>query len=213
MQIMKKVKGVQVAEYPVEKLGYSIYVIEVERGANLKRSKELLAELGLVLVPYDKFFMAILNDKELLNAAKGKWAYLAGDGREESVVDKNDIYAINDKTGELETPKRGESVERLVHTLPGTRQLQVWVLSDDTAAFYGLRFYLYAQGRPGSGDVALVVFGIKYEDAVREAFVRLDESPVAKALRVEKGEMLEVTLPDGQKIQIDASAAKVVKRQ
>jgi hypothetical protein len=161
MQIITAVKGVQmVAEYPVEKLGYSIYVIEVEGWANPKRSKELLAELGLEPVPPQKFFLAMFNNPKLLNAAKGKWAYLAGKG-----FDKEGLFAINDKTGEIETPK-GESVEKLVYTWPGNGPLMVKVQSDVGAAYYGRRFALYAGISPNY--TATVVFGIKLYGSMQQ---------------------------------------------
>jgi len=169
----------QVVEYQTEGLGYSIYFIKIEGGSDYdyKRSKELLNKLGLELVPPQKFFMAILNNPELLNAAKGEWGYLAGKG-----FDKSGFSAINDKTGELETPKQGESIEKLVYTWSGKWPLRVKVHSDDDTTVVTGRFSLDANHEPSS--IASAVFGIKYEDAVRGAFIRLD-----------------------------ASAAKVVKRQ
>ncbi len=196
MQTTKTLKGFQVTEYPVEKLGYSISVIKIEGRADHQKSKEILEKLGLEPVPYQNFFMAAQNSPALLYATKGKWGYLAGEG-----FGTDGISAINEKTGELEAPKVGESVEKLVRTWSGKWPLQVVVLSDYDAAYFGGRFDLDAYGRPDYA--ASVVFGIKQNTA----------APVAKELRVERGEALEVTLPDGQKMQIDATAAKIVKRQ
>jgi hypothetical protein len=51
-----------------------------------------------------------------------------------------------------------------------------------------------------------------FRDDARVAGKHGESAQAAKALRVEKGEVLEVTLHDGKKIHIDASAAKSVKR-
>ena len=200
MQMTRTLEGFQVTEYPVEKLGYSICVIDInfeEAGVGYKKSNEILNKLGLGPVPSQKFFMAMLNNPELLDATKTKWSadgYLAGEG-----FDKDGTFAINEKTGELEAPKGDEPAEKLVRTRAGEGPLLVYVHRDNFAADRGRRFDLDAAILPGA---TWMVFGIKPIGAAR----------VAKERRMKKGETLEVTLRDGKKIQIDdAIAFKIVK--
>jgi len=164
-----KTVGVQVDEYPVEKLGYSICVIKVVKGGkggvNYEMSKELLDKLGLKPLPPKEFFVAMLNYPKLLNAAKGKTAYLTEEG-----FDKDGVFAINDKTGELETPSIEtpsiESVDKQVYTWSGNGPLLVMVHSDVGAAYYGRRFALYADVNPDFH--ATVVFGIKLYGSMQQ---------------------------------------------
>ena len=200
MQTTRTLEGFQVTEYPVEKLGYSISVIYInfgEAGVGYKKSNEILNKLGLEPVPSQKFFMAMLNNPELLDTIKTDWSpfgYLAGEGS-----DKDGIFAINEKTGELEAPKGDESAEKLVRTWAGKWPLRACVCSDNVAASHGSRFILDAT----IPSATWVVFGIKPNGAAR----------VPKERRMKKGETLEVTLRDGQKIHIDdAAAVKIVKR-
>ncbi|MDE1834729.1 MAG: hypothetical protein KGH64_05320 [Candidatus Micrarchaeota archaeon] len=85
----------------------------------------------------------------------------------------------------------------------GQGPLGLYVRDD---GFVGGRLYVNSHDRFG---LAALVASVPRAQAGSVAAA----PEVAKALRVDKDEMLQVTLPDGQTMQIDATAAMVVKRQ
>ncbi len=154
-------------EYKIEGFGYSIYAAFPTNRVNLKETDEALEREGLVRAPTGKILLALHNDSELKESSKGRWGYAAEEG-----IDNDGVFAFNKKTGELEKPKGGESIEDLVSAWSGKWLRRVVVRTDGGAEVDGGRYDVVSDYRPD--DAASVVFGIKPDGA----------APVAKALRV-----------------------------
>ncbi len=175
-----------------ETITFAKQITRLDERAGFARATEIAAENGGAL-PSKAEFIQALKDPKQYEQFRGDWYWLrdAGglniSGYAKIDYDKGDIVKVS------EDEYRKLPKEQRAYAYKGSGPLALGV-----DYYYG-RLYLSADDSP--------------EDAARVAFVKLDGSPIAKAFRIEKGEMLEVTLPDGQKMQIDASAAKVVKRR
>ena len=132
--------------------GKMLYILEKE--ATHQDSMKLLSEAGLRPMTYQEILPLLMEDEQLKNALKGKRFWIAGQS-----MKKEGVFTINEK-GELRdiTKEENPSAEQKVRVWSGNQPLSFVVYSDDYAAFFGGRFYLFANDGPRV--VAPVVVGV-----------------------------------------------------
>lgn len=192
--------------------GANVYVLREESDYN--RSMKLLDEAGLEPFWEREIIGISRNDDKVREFLKGKRFFIR-----ETADDRDGIYKLSERHPEVHEgsiirgksksleenvsiwSKRRKKANGKAQEETGKPQLLFTVHSDHYALVFGRRYNLNANSMPE--DMAHLVVGKPKPENKSKI--------LAKILRVENDERLEITLADGQIIGIDAKAVAVVK--
>ena len=152
-------------------------------------------------------FSEFIANPKVVNEQRGDWTWVVVDQLVPTEAGRYEIVRKEDKNGTVAVSLLKVTSDEKWGALAKENKLNV----TEGAAKRNGRLAVFVDGWVGR-LVLGADSGPHYAGRVAEIEPEKTEK-IVEALRVGKGEMPEVTLPDGQKMQIDASAAKVVKRQ
>lgn len=181
------------ASKQVRQISVERQITLLDQRENFADSKKVAAEFGGRL-PTKTEFIKALKDPKFYEEARGTWYWLSDDpglkisGASKIDYEKGDIVSVSQKEYDA---------------LP--REQRAWAYKGSGPLALGVDYYDY--------DVRLALgTDVSPEGAARVAVVK-DAQAAPSVLKPQAGETLEITLRDGQKMQVDAKEVKVVKRQ